>query len=478
MTTAESIYAVTQMPGDACGITRAGEQCGAVASAANEAARLLRRIDASWGSAMWCGPLATAFRERVTELPPDLERLTCSYEEVSRALAQYAKCLAATQEDLKRHRSIALDELDRADTARAQARSQRVGLDDMVRSLRSIADSFAQQPTEESLRESFRKAQRSYQERCDRFDKAVAGATDAQADLDHTLSVIGKMRADLDDERRQCVTKIRYASSIGIKNRPAWRVALDAVGGVAKGVAKAVIEGLGAFLEKVGTIASWVSAAALLVAVVAPFTAEVTVPLALLAADVATETTFLRGGLGLVADVLNGFWGAGYIRVERPSALDYGVAMFSVGSKALKGVPKPLGQLASKFRVLGPLARKIEPAVEEGRSIANAVEPVYRQLTLWEASPRAIDRALAWSGRIGRTIATGWRAGLNVVVRDEAPGVVKDVVVPIVERIRDAFTSGPWEITRPVPLLRPSRSVLPRFAPVLPGWTLLQGAAA
>jgi hypothetical protein len=471
MTTAGDVDQIARVPGDAFGIRRAADTCGDVANAAREAAQLLRRVDERWAPTLWSGPFAAAFRDRVRELPPDLARLSDSFGEVADAVGCYATELAKTQEMVGRQRRIAHDHLARADQARASARAQRPGIDTLLRSLRSMADDCASSPDDASLQAAFQRANASYHAQCARYDAALERAGSAQSDLDSTLAVIASMQAALADDRRRCVARIRYASSIGIKNRPGWRVALDAVGAAAKVVTKAAIEALAVYLDALSTIASVVSIAALAIAIVAPVTAEVTLPVSAIAGVISSLATFGRAGLSLAANALNERWGAGYIQVTPPSKEDMFFAALGLVALGQGGTIKVGTHVIRGFKVLGPSAL-ISDSAELGRAVTRAATPVYRQLSLWEAAPRVLDRVIARGDRIRRTIVTGWRAGLDWDFWTELPETTFDIG-STVQKLRELFGAGGAEVHRPVPALDPSCSRLPRYPAPRAGWAIL-----
>lgn len=237
-------------PGDPAAYRELARAFSQTAENADGARRRLQDFGASCDDTIWRGEAADAFRDKIKELPPKLEKLHRSYDTASRAMGTYGSVLGDLQ---SRARAL----LEQADAARRDEQVQQQNRD---QALAAAPDpgilGFLSNPSSP-------------------FDQAVDDARNRQRDVEGQAD-------DLRDDKRaaenDAVAGLDRASDLGMKNDSWFQQRLHDI--------DRFVDRHADLLEKISGALKIVSAVAGLLAFV-PFLAPVCGPIALIAGGAA-----------------------------------------------------------------------------------------------------------------------------------------------------------------------------------------------
>ncbi len=244
-------------PGDPERVKRLAGVLEQIADDAAEARRTVRNLLDEDRLASFVGLTAEAFKDRFEKVPPNLDKLTSSYELAAEALSEYWPKLTDAQRDA----DTALVE---GRSAAADLASARSTLEQAVAELEDAEDA-AEDPDEAEItagvREALRRANSDH-------TAAESAVTSAESMLAAAKGLAAQARETREDAARNCARKLEEASDAGIQNKKWWQKAVDWVvdnWDAVVAVAKVVVAVLGIVVMIIGGPLAWIVLAAALI---------------------------------------------------------------------------------------------------------------------------------------------------------------------------------------------------------------------
>jgi RHS repeat-associated protein len=244
-------------PGDPDRVRELAEKLQSFADDASEALGKVRDLVGDDSLAQFVGQTAEAFKDRFDKVPPNLTKLSTSYDLAAEALARYWPKL----EDAQRDADTALED---ATEAKSDLDSAQTVLAAAAASLEDAEDA-AEDPDEEAVASEVRRALTEAESAHSGAESTVASA---QERLETAKGLAQQAKEAREEAAEACANDLDEASDAGMQNKKWWQKAVDWVvdnWDTIVEIAKIVVAVLGVIVMIIGGPLAWVVLAAALI---------------------------------------------------------------------------------------------------------------------------------------------------------------------------------------------------------------------
>jgi WXG100 family type VII secretion target len=378
-------------PGDPDEIRNVANRFDNVSDTSDGVAKRLRAIAEQLTAAVWEGEAADSFARTVHEVLPDLDKMTCSYENASYALRSYADSVADAQDIARRAKADAenaIAERNAATSQQAAAHTEAVGhRAEVLRATMAAASTRAQAVADPanwqvlqqqaSLHDDEQRRAQWYMDSSEQREQSAGReAAAANARLEAARRLAASARDLKDNAANVATVRLHEASEAGIQNRSFLERVADGAVDLVKS------PGFDEFLNIISDIADVALA-------VAPIMPWVCGAIGMLGGPVGAAAGFAIGegltaaGLALKATVLEGRMAQ--VGVGKASNVQL---LWAAGDLALSAVPLAKAGKEPAKELGGMIKRSL--AYDDNRLLAGEKRVAMEGLTV---APKAADSA-------------------------------------------------------------------------------------